>query len=155
MVGATYVLGGYPPLHLPRSAFGVVDNQDHPSHKHLVHSMAAIWIWLEFSESITMLETWPSACDAEGSRGPLNLSLMSSSWHCMYIVCDVFYGKGEVFILEAALGFLLLWETPWPRQLLKRKTLNLTGADLQFRGVVHYHHNRKHGSIETDVVLER
>ena len=29
------------------------------------------------------------------------------------------------------------------------------GAGLQFRGLVHYHHGRKHGGTQADVVLEK
>ena len=32
---------------------------------------------------------------------------------------------------------------------------HLTGAGLQFRGLVHYHHGRKHGSVQADMVLEK
>ena len=35
----------------------------------------------------------------------------------------------------------------------KRK--HFIGAGLQFRGLVHYHHGGKHGSIQADVVLEK
>jgi hypothetical protein len=31
----------------------------------------------------------------------------------------------------------------------------LIGAGLQFRGLVHYHHGRKHGSLQSDMVLEK
>jgi hypothetical protein len=37
--------------------------------------------------------------------------------------------------------------------LIKKK--NLIGAGLQFRGLVHCHHDRKHGSLQADMVLER
>ena len=35
------------------------------------------------------------------------------------------------------------------------KGKHLIGAGLQFRGSVHYHHGRKHGSIQADMVLEK
>ena len=28
-------------------------------------------------------------------------------------------------------------------------------AGLQFRGLVHYHHGRKHGGMQTDIILEK
>ena len=31
----------------------------------------------------------------------------------------------------------------------------LIRAGLQFRGLVHYHHGRKHGSVQADMVLEK
>jgi hypothetical protein len=31
----------------------------------------------------------------------------------------------------------------------------LIGADLQFRGIVHCHHGRKNGGMQTDMVLAR
>jgi hypothetical protein len=34
------------------------------------------------------------------------------------------------------------------------KGQHLIGAGLQFRGSVHYHHGRKHGSVQADMVLE-
>ena len=36
---------------------------------------------------------------------------------------------------------------------LRRK--HLIGAGLQFRGLVHYHHDRKHGSVQAGMVLEK
>lgn len=124
--------------------------------------MAAIRIWLEFSESIPVLETMPSVCvcDAEGSRGdsyaasvwyPLNLSL-----HDTVCTLYVFYGKGESFHFGGCLRVsVAVRDTMTTTTLKKRKTLILTGAGLQFRDWVRYHHNRKHGSIEIDMVLER
>jgi hypothetical protein len=35
----------------------------------------------------------------------------------------------------------------------KRK--HLIGASLQFSGLVHYHHDREHGSKQVDIVLKR
>jgi hypothetical protein len=35
------------------------------------------------------------------------------------------------------------------------KIKHLTGTGLQFRGLVHYYHVRKHGSIQADMVLEK
>jgi hypothetical protein len=35
------------------------------------------------------------------------------------------------------------------------KGKHLIGAGLQFRGLVHYHHGRKHGSIQSDMMLEK
>jgi hypothetical protein len=32
---------------------------------------------------------------------------------------------------------------------------HLIGAALQFRGLVHYHHGRKHGGMQADMVLEK
>jgi hypothetical protein len=37
--------------------------------------------------------------------------------------------------------------------LIKEKYL--IGVGLQFRGLVHYHHGRKHGSTQVDMVLEK
>ena len=34
------------------------------------------------------------------------------------------------------------------------KALNL-GLAYSFRGLVHYHHNRKHGAVQVDMVLEK
>jgi hypothetical protein len=34
------------------------------------------------------------------------------------------------------------------------KEEHLTGASLQFRGLVHYHHSRKHGGTQAEIVLE-
>jgi hypothetical protein len=31
----------------------------------------------------------------------------------------------------------------------------LIGAVLEFRGLVHYHHGKKHGSLQADMVLEK
>ena len=31
----------------------------------------------------------------------------------------------------------------------------LIGAGLQFRGLIHYHHDKKHGNMQADMVLER
>ena len=31
----------------------------------------------------------------------------------------------------------------------------LVGAGLQFRGLVHYHHGRNHGSVQADMALEK
>ena len=36
---------------------------------------------------------------------------------------------------------------------LRRK--HLIGAGLQFRGLVHYHHGRKHGGTQAGMVLEK
>lgn len=36
-------------------------------------------------------------------------------------------------------------ETPWPSQLLQNKAINWWFADI-FRGLVHYHHDRVHGT---------
>jgi hypothetical protein len=30
-----------------------------------------------------------------------------------------------------------------------------TGAGLEFRGLIHYHHGRKHGGMQADMVLEK
>ena len=35
------------------------------------------------------------------------------------------------------------------------KGKHLTGAALQFRGSVHYHHDGKYGSMQADMVLEK
>ena len=35
------------------------------------------------------------------------------------------------------------------------KGKHLTGTGLQFRGLIHYHHGRKHGSMQADMVLEK
>ena len=35
------------------------------------------------------------------------------------------------------------------------KGKHLIGAGLQFRGLVHYHHDRKHGSVQAGMVLEK
>jgi hypothetical protein len=35
------------------------------------------------------------------------------------------------------------------------KEKQLSGAGLQFRGLVHYHHGRKHGTVQADMVLEK
>ena len=35
------------------------------------------------------------------------------------------------------------------------KGKHFIGAGLQFRGLVHYHHGRKHGGMQVDIVLER
>ena len=35
------------------------------------------------------------------------------------------------------------------------KGKHLTGAGLQFRGLVHCHHGRKHGGTQADMVLEK
>ena len=43
-------------------------------------------------------------------------------------------------------------ETPWPQHLLQRKHL-IEVVAYSFRGSVHYHHDRKHGSNQTVVVL--
>jgi hypothetical protein len=48
------------------------------------------------------------------------------------------------------LQFYYCEQTQWPRKLLRRTTFNL-GC---FRGLVYYHHSRKHSSIHTDMVLE-
>jgi hypothetical protein len=34
------------------------------------------------------------------------------------------------------------------------KGKHLIGADLHFRGLGHYHHGKKHGGMQADVVLE-
>ena len=35
------------------------------------------------------------------------------------------------------------------------KGKHLIGAGLQFRGLVHYHHGRKRGSVQSDMMLEK
>ena len=35
------------------------------------------------------------------------------------------------------------------------KGKHLIGAGLQFRGLVYYHHGRKHGGVQADMVLEK
>jgi hypothetical protein len=35
------------------------------------------------------------------------------------------------------------------------KGKHLIGAGLQFQGSAHYHHGRKHGSVQVDMVLEK
>jgi hypothetical protein len=35
------------------------------------------------------------------------------------------------------------------------KGKDLIGLAYSFRGLVHYHHDRKHGSMQADMVLER
>ena len=34
-------------------------------------------------------------------------------------------------------------------------TTVITGTGLQFRGLVHYHHGRKHGTVKIDMILEK
>ena len=35
------------------------------------------------------------------------------------------------------------------------KNFVFIGSGLRFRGLVHYHHGRKHGSMQADMVLEK
>jgi hypothetical protein len=52
------------------------------------------------------------------------------------------------FSISFSLGSCL---TPWPWQSAKGKLLGLAYS---FRGSVHHHHGRKHGSAKADIVLE-
>jgi hypothetical protein len=44
-------------------------------------------------------------------------------------------------------------QTESPRQLLWRKTLNL-GQGYTFTGLVHYHHGKKHGVVQADMLTK-
>jgi hypothetical protein len=50
------------------------------------------------------------------------------------------------------LGLKACTTTPGSWQLLNRKII---GDELQFRGLVHYHHGGKHGGTQANVMLER
>ena len=56
----------------------------------------------------------------------------------------------------SVLGFPLLWrETPGlTMATLIKKNISL-GLVYSFRGLVHYHHGEKHGSMQADMVLEK
>jgi len=55
--------------------------------------------------------------------------------------------------LLSSLGFLLLWRDTRTKATLIKANMKL-GLAPRFRGLVHYHHSRKHGSVQADMVLE-
>ena len=52
------------------------------------------------------------------------------------------------------LMFLLLWKDTITMPTLIKANISL-GLAYSFRGLFHYHHGRKHGSMQADMVLER
>lgn len=55
----------------------------------------------------------------------------------------------------AFLGFYYYEEDTMTRATFIKKKKQLIGDGLQFRGLVHCHHGRKHGGMRTYMVLER
>ena len=61
--------------------------------------------------------------------------------------------KNLVLWLVVLVRVLLLGRYNMTRATLIKKFVFI-GSGLRFRGLVHYHHGRKHGSMQADMVLE-
>ena len=62
--------------------------------------------------------------------------------------------KNLVLWLVVLVRVLLLGRYNMTRATLIKKIVFI-GSGLRFRGLVHYHHGRKHGSMLADMVLEQ
>ena len=70
-------------------------------------------------------------------------------WYCVLVTLPLNSKYWTLAVWHClSLGFYCYEETPWPGNCYLKTTTTLNwGGCLQFRGSVHYHHGREHGSM--------